>query len=526
MRSVEEIQSSIESIGTALKEIASEEVGDSKVIDEFQKKVLAYFPRIELHEAESGEDNPEEVLIPLWWDDLDEPFEIDPLHWQAVIQKIDLLPPDLVPKLMEEIEAGVLAEGVLNKEVQIEGLTELSEFDLQRVIAVGQKAFETMVTHNLKLVLHLSRRYGRRVELEDAFSYGTFGLLQAIKKFDWRLGNQLSTYATWWIRQSLTRNIADFGTLINVPVHAIDRLNTFERDRREFEVKEFPIASEIAVFDKNMNFLRHEVAQSPIFFKPEIDETLECAIQATSPTFDFWEIFHEEPSLLSDYELPSDGGSVGEFQYIANDLTTRLTAYVLSAREADVVLYRHGYIGGEPLTLDEIGKKFDVTRERIRQIEVKAMKKISHYVRGVTLDNYWDVIEERTSRYLFTLSQELESSGKKQRGSLPYWQKKKPKKQKKQKSDSPPIPRNTEALVKSNLQRTKKASENQIIQLKWALDVLKDVEVPSIWLIIAKVRIENPDFSYLQVAREIGEGLTKDAVASTLRRIIEKAKRI
>lgn len=523
MRSIEEIQNTIDAIGAALKEIDTYDESISSPVGEFQNRVLSFFPKIELSELEVFDEEDHKAITPLWWDDLDEPFELDPLHWLTKIQKIELLLPEALPGLMEEIEAGVLAEGILYKDWNSEEFPEFKKSELQGVVAKGQKAFETLVTHNLKLVIHIARRYGRRVELEDAFSYGVFGLLQAIKKFDWRLGNQISTYATWWIRQALTRNIADFGTTIKVPVHAIEKLNIYERERREFESLEFPIASEVTITNRLGLTLGKEEAKTPPIFQPIMDETLRYAIEATNTSYDFWDVFHEAPWLVSAVEVSRDADSGSELRYIAEDLTTRLTAYVLSSREADVVLYRHGYIGGEPLTLDDIGKKFGVTRERIRQIESKAMEKVANFIRGVNLDNYWDVIEEMTTKYLWAISQELEVASPRKNPPRPYFQKKKAVNFR---DGEPSIRRNSEALINSNLERTRKASEVQITKLIWALEVLRDEEVPPIWIVIARARIDNPELSYVQIARMIGDGLTKDAVAGTIRRTIERAKRV
>lgn len=523
MGSVEDIKSAIDAIGAALQELDSDEGNISTPVEEFQNRVLSYFPKIELNALETSEEENQKDITPLWWDDLDEPFELDPLNWLTKIQKIELLSHDVVPGLMEDVEAGILAEGFLNQDLSNEESLAFSEAELLRIVAKGQKAFETVVTHNLKLIIHIARRYGRRVELEDAFSYGVFGLLQAIKKFDWRLGNQISTYATWWIRQALTRNIADFGTTINVPVHANEKLNTYERERREFEAEEFTIASDVTIMNRKRVTVGNESAKSPPIFQPIIDETLRCAIEATTTSYDFWDVFHEAPWLLSAVEVPRDFDSGKEFRHIAEDLTTRLTAYVLSSREAEVVLYRHGYIGGEPLTLDDIGKKFGLTRERIRQIENKAMDKVAKFISGVNLDNYWDVIEDRTTKYLWVISQELETSSPKKKSPKPYFQK---KKLTKSRVDEPSTVSNSEALIGSNLERTRRASEVQVKQLKWALEVLKDEEVPPIWSVIARARIENPELSYAQIARMIGDGLSKDAVAGAIRRTIERAKRI
>lgn len=522
MRSIEEIQNTIDAIGESLKRISSNDSSGSNSLQELESRVISFFPRIEIETLDEDEKS-DNSIVPLWWDDLDEEFELEPNYWISTIQKIDLLSPEQVPLLMEDIEAGVIAEGMLNQEIT-EGSVNVNDSDLRVIVERGKKAFDLMVTHNLKLVLHLSRRYGRRIELEDAFSYGVFGLMQAIRKFDWRLGNQLSTYATWWVRQSLSRNIADYGTTINVPVHALDRLIIYEREKREFEEKEFTFATDVIIYDSNGALIATKPAEIPLQFIPEMDETLKCAIEATAPSEDFWELYFWNPESLSSFEIPKYVNPSSEFKIIADDLTTRLTRHVLSQKELDVILYRHGYIGGEPLTLDDIGKKFGVTRERIRQIEVKAMEKISKFVTGIKLDNYWDVVDIRTSEFLAELSLKAQESRPKKKKSLqPYKQKNKPSGEKGIKAQSE---RNREALAHSNLERVKKASKSQIEILKWALEILENEEIPRVWVVIAETRIANPELSYLQLAKRIDDGLTKDAVAGIVRRMISRARKV
>ena len=352
--------------------------------------------------------------------------------------------------------------------------------------------------------------------------------MQGVRKFDWRLGHQFSTYATWWIRQSLSREIADNETTIGIPVHAVDRVNAYRRDRRNLLEEEFTTAGEVTVRDKSGRVIEVNPPLPQVTIEVDMDNTLTCGLEASGEHLDFWDVFHQASWLLAKYEVPDNSVSSLEYSATSKDLLERLTAYVLSERELEIIKYRYGFGSSEPMTLDDIGKIYGVTRERIRQIESKALEKINGFLAGVQLENYWDVIEKVTVDYI----EELEnapaavSAQKKRREAdlraEKYWLKK-------QKSPDEPVekpPRDMTNFVSANQRRTMKASEVQITQVKWALGVLQDEDIPARSLLIAKARVDNPELSLGELAFLFDDPeITKDVVHGVMRRLIARASR-
>ena len=172
MAQLENIRLSLDDIGDALKRLSSGNKEESQSLEDFHSKVAAFFPQIHYESNDSlwddEADEEEETLTPLWWDDLDEPFELEELHWLSKIQKYELLKPDEVRKTMESIEAGIFAEAALSGEFQFD-IEKFGRHKVERVAELGNQAFEYMLVHNLKLALHIARKYARRVELEDSF---------------------------------------------------------------------------------------------------------------------------------------------------------------------------------------------------------------------------------------------------------------------------------------------------------------------------------------------------------------------
>ena len=531
MENLENIRLSLDDIGDALKRLSSGTKEESQSLVDFHHKVAAFFPQIQYETSEELWDDEvelDEKIKPLWWDDLDEEFELEELHWLTRIQKYELLKADEVRQTMEAIEAGLFAEAALNNQLPGFNIKKYDSKEIEKVVTLGNEAFDYMLVHNLKLALHISRRYSRKIGLEDAFSYAVFGTMQAIRKFDWKLGNQFSTYATWWIRQSLTREIADSATTIRIPVHAVDRANSYQRDLRILRESEYTTASEVVVRDKFGNVTNRYPSLPPHKIEVDMDSTLTCALEAMAEQLEFWDVFYEAPWLLTKFETPDNSVLFSEYSDISKDLSERLTTYVLSEREVEVIHYRYGYGSSEPMTLDDIGKIYSLTRERVRQIESKALKKINEFLVDVNLQNYWDEIEQATNTYLHALENTPAAiAAQKKRRKLEqkaeaYWIRKQKQSIEKENNSE----RDMSPFIDANLQRTKRASEGQVILLKWALEILKDADLTEKTLLISRARIENPEASLRELARLFDdEEITKDVISGTIRRLIAKASR-
>jgi RNA polymerase primary sigma factor len=379
------IRLSLDEISEALKKISAESIKESQSLEVFYNKVASHFPKIEYQKNESDWDdevNLDTTFKPLWWDELDDEYELDEFYWVKSFQKLELLKPVEVQALMESIEAGVLAEEVIER-ILGKNRIKYDINELEQVSANGQESFDRMVTHNLKLVLNIARRYSRRITLEEAFACGVFGLIHAIKKFDWKLGNQFSTYATWWITQSISREIADTYSLINIPVYVGDRVSQFKREQRDYYKNEYTSGGDIEVKNANTGITHVVKPDLPKIFEPEIDTTLKFGLQADASHFDFWNVYYESPWLLREYENSEPSFEIDVLQKF-NKIELDSVLGTLSKRESEIIYRRFGFYGN-PQTLDEIGKAFNVTRERIRQIESKVLSKLRHPTRSVRL---------------------------------------------------------------------------------------------------------------------------------------------
>ena len=249
------------------------------------------------------------------------------------------------------------------------------EINLAQRIEKGEVFAKKKLTEsNLRLVVSIAKRYvGRGLTLLDLIQEGNQGLIRAGEKYDWRRGFKFSTYATWWIRQAITRAIADQARTIRVPVHMVETINKVMRTSRKLmqELGRDPTPEEVG---KIMEI-------SPT----KVREVLKISQGTTSleaPVGD------EEDSLLGDFiadTAPSPYDTASK-QLLKENIKEVLET--LSPREARVLVYRFGLEGGKPMTLEEVGKKFGVTRERIRQIEAKALRKLKHPSRRKKLQDY------------------------------------------------------------------------------------------------------------------------------------------
>ena len=348
-------------------------------------------------EARSIEIGSEEDILPEMPDDMDPPIDeiaeieeeelVDPntlvdsfaiddpvRMYLKEIGKVPLLSPEEEIALAQKMSDGNLAQ----EQVDSLGGAELSEQDLARLKAIikeGEKAKQKLAEANLRLVVSIAKRYvGRGMLFLDLIQEGNLGLIKAVEKFDYTKGYKFSTYATWWIRQAITRAIADQARTIRIPVHMVETINKVIRVSRQLlqELGHDPSPEEISAemsmpVDKVREILK--IAQEPVSLETPIGE--------------------EEDSHLGDF-IPDEGASepseAASFTLLKEQLVDVLST--LTPREEKVLKLRFGIEDGRTRTLEEVGKEFNVTRERIRQIEAKALRKLRHPSRSKKLKDF------------------------------------------------------------------------------------------------------------------------------------------
>ncbi len=332
-------------------------------------------------EAAEVEELPEEELVDT--SALAEGFAIDdPVRmYLKEIGKVDLLSPEEEQELAEQMTAGAEAVEAIGKleadrEAGVENpMTEEQEAAYRKAVKAGDRAKKRLAEANLRLVVSIAKRYvGRGMLFLDLIQEGNLGLIKAVEKFDSSKGFKFSTYATWWIRQAITRAIADQARTIRIPVHMVETINKVIRVSRQLlqELGHDPSPEEIAAeMDMPVDRVRDilKIAQEPVSLETPIGE--------------------EEDSHLGDF-IPDDDApepaEAASFMLLKEQLVEVLKT--LTPREEKVLRLRFGIEDGHTRTLEEVGKEFNVTRERIRQIEAKALRKLRHPSRSKKLKDF------------------------------------------------------------------------------------------------------------------------------------------
>ena len=290
------------------------------------------------------------------------------------IGKVSLLTAEQEVSLAKRIEA---REIVLPRLASDEKLSGDEKRELQEIEADGLEAKKKLVEANLRLVVSIAKRYvGRGMLFLDLIQEGNLGLIRAVEKFDYLKGYKFSTYATWWIRQAITRAIADQARTIRIPVHMVETINKLVRVQRQLlqDLGREPMPKEIA----------EEMELSP----EKVREILKVSQEPVSLETPIGE---EEDSHLGDFIEDSGAvvpGDAAAFKLLQEQLEEVLDD--LNTREKRVIQLRFGLLDGQPRTLEEVGKVFGVTRERIRQIESKTLSKLRHPSRSGKLRDYID----------------------------------------------------------------------------------------------------------------------------------------
>ena len=290
------------------------------------------------------------------------------------IGRVALLNAELEVELATRVEVGLFAESKLKNEKKME---KKLKRELEWLVEDGKRAKNHLLEANLRLVVSLAKRYtGRGMLFLDLIQEGNLGLIRAVEKFDYTKGYKFSTYATWWIRQAITRAMADQARTIRIPVHMVEVINKLARVQRQMlqDLGREPTPEELA---KELDMTPEKVVEVQKYGREPISLHTPLGEEGDS---EFGDLIEDSEAVV-----PADAVS---FTLLQEQLHSVLDT--LSEREAGVVAMRFGLTDGQPKTLDEIGKVYGVTRERIRQIESKTMSKLRHPSRSQVLRDYLD----------------------------------------------------------------------------------------------------------------------------------------
>ena len=291
------------------------------------------------------------------------------------IGRVSLLNAEQEVDLSERIEAGLYAQHLLD--TQIDQMEFKRKRELKWAAADGKKAKDHLLEANLRLVVSLAKRYtGRGMLFLDLIQEGNLGLIRAVEKFDWKKGFKFSTYATWWIRQAITRAMADQARTIRVPVHMVEVINKLSRVQRQMlqDLGREPTPDELA---RELDLPVEKVQEVQKYCREPISLHTPLGEDGDS---EFGDLIEDTDAIA-----PSDAVAFSLLQE-----QFRQVLETLSPREAGVIKMRYGLEDGQPKTLDDIGRVYGVTRERIRQIESKTMSKLRHPSRSQTLRDFLD----------------------------------------------------------------------------------------------------------------------------------------
>jgi len=333
-----------------------------------QTTILESFPEAEEDIAKL--DKLYEILIENEIDVLDDPEDIEIADAEKLVKSVEI---------QSSLDKSITSDPVrmyLREIGRHKLLTKAEEVEIAQAIEKGnEKSKQKLIQSNLRLVVSIAKKYiGRGLSFLDLIQEGNIGLMRAVEKFDWRRGFKFSTYATWWIRQAITRAIADQARTIRIPVHMIETINKYKRIERrlEQELERVPtpeeVAKEMEIDPEKANEIV-KIAQEPTSLETPVGKEEDSRLKEFIPDENFI-----RPEDLASYELLKG--------HMDDVLQT------LSPREQRVLELRFGLKDGKSRTLEEVGKEFGVTRERIRQIEAKALKKLRHPSRSRKLKDY------------------------------------------------------------------------------------------------------------------------------------------